>query len=183
MYQVIDGFSFVRMDSRDVPKAVDYGALFGITGLDWFEDYKLSGKGIFLEVVEELPFGESEIWSIREPSNLADLPMTVITPYENIARRYLEDKGIPYRNLAGQRGEVEVVRGKTEGWLKGMIADLVIDNVDSGRTVKENNLELCDKIMDSYGVVIADGIIKGTIKRILDGEIQEMSRRMTSIEI
>ncbi len=156
MVQKINGYSFMRIDSRDVPRAVEYGALFGITGLDWLEDYKLSGRGRNIVIVEELPFGEAEVWSIRNPERPLIEPIRVVSAYKGLAMKYMNEKGMEFSDIEGTSGEVEVKRGKTEGWVKAGLIDVVIDNINSGKTVRESRLERYEKIMDSYAVLISD---------------------------
>jgi ATP phosphoribosyltransferase len=166
MVQDSHGYSILRVDTRDVPKAVEAGALFGITGLDWLTDFRLGGYGKGLSIVKELDFGGAEICAFKGPGKVRK-PARIATPYENISKDYLKSNFPDFCDLYGNRGEVQVIRGKTEGWIKSGLADIVIDNRNSGRTQKENGLIEYDKIMDSYAIVISTKGNKYRVKKVL----------------
>ena len=65
--------------------------------------------------------------------------LKIATKYPNIARDYFKKKGI-YVEIIKLYGSVELAP------LAGL-ADMIIDIVSTGRTLKENNLEIIDEIM------------------------------------
>ena len=166
MYQKNDGYGILRVDTRDVPLAVDKGALFGITGRDWMEDYLLGGNGKGLAVLDELDFGASQVCAFKAAGEIGK-PARIISPYGNIAKKYSRDAQIDFCDAYGNCGEVQVVRGKTEGMLRAGIADIVVDNRSSGRTQTDNGLILLDRIMDSCAIVISRRENKYNVKEIL----------------
>ena len=164
MAQRIGDYRFLRMDSRDVTKAVERGCMVGITGLDWIEDYTLTGRDSKISVIDELGFGKARVCDIRNPRNGIREPFSVVSPFGNIAREYMRSIGKCYCNLAGEPDEVEVIRGKTEGWIKAGVADIVIDVVSSSKTVDANELEINDEIMSSQAVLVCGSEYEDSVR-------------------
>ena len=166
MCQESRGYRILRVDSRDVPLAVETGALFGITGYDWYQDYFLANQELSPKIVEQLDFGKAEICAFKASGKMRK-PAVVVTPYENIAKDYLKKMGITFVDLYGNPGQVTCRRGKTEGWVKSGLADIAIDNKNSGLTQQETGLVMYGKIMDSYAIVISMEENKYKVKEIL----------------
>ena len=146
--QKIGEYEVTVMDSRTVPAAVELGILTGITGEDWFYDYKLGKPDTRLRIVEKLPFGYSSVVAFKNPEN-SNIIKRVASPYENISIDYIRKNNL--------EAEFFPIRGKTEGWVKTMtrLADLGIDNQNSGKTIADTGLIIVDKIMDSQAVIIS----------------------------
>lgn len=141
-------YRFLITYSRMVPEAVDRGFLTGITGYDWFEEYRLGGRGGDLEIVEELPFGRAKVVAFRdyrEPSAPFLGPARVVTPYPNIAAKYFRNEGLG----------IKEVPGETEGWVKAGLSEYGVDNKDSGETLERTGLEICDEILDTNAIIIS----------------------------
>jgi ATP phosphoribosyltransferase len=64
----------------------------------------------------------------------------VASEYENLTRRFLEQKGWPYRYVRSY-GATEVFPPED--------ADLIIDNSATGQTLRENGLMIVEKLMSS----------------------------------
>jgi ATP phosphoribosyltransferase len=166
MCQEKGGYRILRIDTRDVPLAVELGALFGITGMDWYEDYRLGGEGKDLAILKDLGFGNAEICVSKRAGNITE-PCRVVSPYRNIASEYLKGLGLDFCDLYGNRGKIQCIRGKTEGLVRAGLADLAVENRNSGRTLKSTGLEVWRKIMDSHAIVISRKENKYKVKEIL----------------
>ncbi len=153
-FQKIGEYEFMITKARDVPQAVERRCLFGLTGLDFLEEY---GRGK-LDVVEELPFCKSKL-VLFEPKCGAVFPL-VVTVYPNLARKYLQE-----RSLYGEPWELITVSGETESWVASSFADRGIDVVETGKTLEETGLVIKDVIMESSAVIIAR---KDNIKRVAE---------------
>lgn len=66
--------------------------------------------------------------------------LRIATKYENIARNYYAAQGV--------QADIIKVRGSVELAVVLGFADQIVDIVDSGKTLEENNLEPVDKIAD-----------------------------------
>jgi ATP phosphoribosyltransferase len=70
-------------------------------------------------------------------------------------------------DLYGNRGQATCRRGKTQGGVKSRMANIAIDNKNSGITQEETGLALYGKIMDSRAIVISTRKNKYKVKEIL----------------
>jgi ATP phosphoribosyltransferase len=133
-----DDVQLVIIRATDVPTFVEYGAA----------DMGIAGKDILLEHGAE---------SLYEPLDLKiascrlmtaahkDAPMPkgrlrVATKYVNIAQRYFANKGI--------QAEIIKLYGSMELAPLVGLADCIVDLVDTGNTLRANNLEPRELIMD-----------------------------------
>lgn len=66
-------------------------------------------------------------------------PLSCVTEFPNVARKYLDDIG--YRDT-----EIHVVSGSTEAFVPYLF-DVAIDCVETGETVRANGLTVLDEIM------------------------------------
>jgi len=147
-YQRIGKYDFVIMRTRMVPYAVERDVLTGIVGKDWFYEYLLANPRTDLRIVEELSFGNAKVVAFKKKDSVIDIAPRIITPYMNLSRQYVESMDLKY-------AKIDFAPGETEGWVKAGLADLGIDNINSGKTIDETGLEVVDKILDSYAVIIA----------------------------
>lgn len=139
---------FVR--AADIPEYVaDRAAEVGITGADLVAE---SGR----EVAEllDLGFGFCRLAvAVREDAparRAADLPggTRVATSFPGIARRYFESLGIPI--------EIAAVTGATEIAPHLGVADVIVDLVSTGSTLRMNALREVDTIMTSTARLVAN---------------------------
>lgn len=138
---------FVR--AQDIPEFVADGAAdMGITGRDLVEE---ADRGV--ETLLDLGFGRCRlVVAVKDESRLAgvaDLPdgVRVATSFPGVARRYFEQ--------AGRRVELVPVSGAAEIAPHLGVADVIVDLVSTGSTLKMNGLRELEPIMESTAVLIA----------------------------
>ena len=133
------GMRFIMAKPADVPTYVDYGAAdIGIVGKD-----TLLEEGRLLYEVLNLGFGACRM-CVCGPASLAgrldSVPnKRVATKYPRIAREYFETK---------RRETVEIIRLNGSVELAPLIglAEVIVDIVESGRTLQENGLVVLETI-------------------------------------
>ncbi|MFW6118093.1 MAG: ATP phosphoribosyltransferase [Chloroflexota bacterium] len=133
-----------------------------ITGEDWLREHlcrfpsspvkKLFALGfgavkIIAAVIQEMPVADiDEVRSLVQRSKFA--PLKVASEYINIADRYLRDNHInPYKLIP--------TWGASEAFLPED-ADMLIDNVQTGQTLKEHKLKIIDVLFRSSACLIAN---------------------------
>jgi len=143
------GFSFMVIRPTDVPIYVEHGAAdLGIVGRDVlreeprdvYEPMSL-GFGHCRLVVA----GPPEIWN--ENLHLRHR-LRVATKYPRLTRQHFLKQGIS--------AEVVSLSGSVELAPQVGLADLVVDMVQTGRTLRENNLVEIDEIMSSEACLIVN---------------------------
>ena len=136
---------FVR--HADIPAYVESGvADFAIVGGNILEE------GTFkVQQIATLPFGECRL-AIAAPLDSAIVSASdldgerIATSYPNSLRKYLRREGVN-ASLIEISGSVEIAPALG-------LADAICDLVQSGATLKENNLQTLFTIFDSSAVVI-----------------------------
>ncbi len=133
-----------------------------ITGEDWLLEHlyrfpsspvkKLFALGfgtvkIVAAVSQEMPVADiDELRSLVQSSKLA--PLKVASEYINIADKYLRDNHInPYKLIP--------TLGASEAFLPED-ADMLIDNIQTGKTLKQHKLEIIDVLFRSSACLIAN---------------------------
>lgn len=130
---------FILVKASDVPTYVEYGAAdIGIVGKDTLLE---SNKNLY-EVLD-LGFGACKMAVAGPPSARESLKgsniMRVASKYPNIAREY-------FHKVKGQTVEIIKLNGSVElGPLVGL-SDVIVDIVESGKTLQENGLEVLEDI-------------------------------------
>ena len=142
-----DGFRFLRVRNQDVPTYVYYQAAdLGVVGLDVLEE-----GGLDLVRLLDLGFGkcsvsigikEDEILDFSKPS------YRVATKMKNITRKFFSQKAIPVE-IIKLYGSIELAP------LVGL-ADMIVDIVETGETMKQNGLKPALDIMQSSAYLIAN---------------------------
>ena len=139
-----EAYRFMITKARDVPRAVEMGCDFGLTGRDFLEEYGNRD----LEIIEELPACRSRVVLFeRKEGGIIPVPVTV---YPNISRKYL-----------GQRMQnndcwtIVNLNGETESWVASGMADFGIDVVETSKTLQASGLAVNEVIMESSAVIIA----------------------------
>lgn len=143
-----DGVQLVMVRTEDIPSIVEAGAAdLGITGHDYVVE-----SGADVEELMWLDFGSARLvfavptsWGITSPEEVKG-EIRIATKYLNIARKYVEQRGIKAR-LVRVSGAAEVMP------LLGA-ADAVIDVMSTGTTLRLHGLKPIDTIMESRAVVI-----------------------------
>jgi ATP phosphoribosyltransferase len=150
LVQSADGrFNFIFVKPGDVPTYVEYGVA----------DAGVCGRDVLLEAnadVHEpldLKFGYCKIAVagrkevVGQDYNLL-ATVRVATKYPNIATEYFHRKGIPIETIY-LSGSVELAP------LLGL-SDRIVDLVETGRTLKENGLEVIDVITETTARLIVN---------------------------
>lgn len=160
-----DRYTFFLAKPSDVPTYVDFGvADIGIVGLDTILE-----EGRDLYECLDLNIGKCKMCVAAYPEKkeiiMGNDWIKVATKYPNIARKYFESKN--------KKAEIIKLNGSVElGPLVGL-SDCIVDIVESGRTLKENGLEVIDDICDLSARVIVNKVSIKTkyeeISKILKG--------------
>ncbi len=132
------GISLVLIRSADVPTYVQYGAAdLGIAGKDVLAEH--GGEGLYERV--DLKIATCKMMAAGFPDR--PLPRTrlkVATKYPGITRRFFLERG----------RQVELIKlyGSMELAPVVGLADIIVDLVDSGNTLRANGLTPLETIMD-----------------------------------
>jgi ATP phosphoribosyltransferase len=123
------GLSYLLLKPDDVPTYVEYGAA----------DLGIVGRDVLME----------RDYDPDEPiMGKGERPLRVATKFPHIAERYFRSKGTPVELIFCQ-GSVELAP------LTGL-ADVIVDLVETGETLRQNGLVPLEKIADISSVVIAN---------------------------
>lgn len=130
---------------QNIAKLVECGAYdAGITGYDWVVE---SGA----DVVEVLDLGLDKVRIVAAVPREYDLEnaerIVVASEYVNISRKFLDEKGFNYSFIRSW--------GATEAY-PPEDADMIVENVATGRTLEQNNLMIVSEILESTTRVIAN---------------------------
>lgn len=154
--------------ASDVVRKLRLGDIdLGIVGYDMFSEIGEDDSDLVI-VHEALGFGHchlalgvpmggkyadiSNLEQLRDmPCWTEDTPLRVVTGYHSIAQRFFEDKGFKHVALLTADGALEAAPAMG-------CADIILDLVSTGVTLKENNLREIEggRIMDSQGVLVAN---------------------------
>lgn len=130
-------WEYIFPKAGDVPQYLNKGmADVGVVGLDVLKEC-----GIVFERMYPLDFGGCEM-AIAGPKEKVVLKngMTVATKYPETTRKVMAERGLEVKIIA-LSGSVELA--VTTG-----IADVIVDLVQTGRTLKENGLIVYEKLFD-----------------------------------
>ena len=145
------GLRFIMAKPADVPTYVEYGAAdIGVVGKD-----TLLEEGRQLYEVIDLGFGACQM-CVCGPASLKDrldqIPnKRVASKYPNITRSYFEGT---------KRESVEIIKLNGSVELAPLIglAEVIVDIVESGRTLRENGLDVLEVIADISARVIVNRV-------------------------
>lgn len=162
-----DTLRFLLAKPEDTPTYVEYGAAdLGVAGLDVVME---SGADVYQPL--RLGFGRCRL-SVAAPSDLGDRPLRmrphvrVATKYPHLARQYFLSRGLSVEIIA-LRGSIELAPAVH-------LADLIVDVVETGNTLRANGLEERRVIMESEAVLIVN---RATHKLRLD-EVNQVIQRL-----
>jgi ATP phosphoribosyltransferase len=149
-----NGMSLVTMRPSDIPTYVEAGAAdLGITGKDVLLEH---ADRIVYEILD-LRYGACRmVLAGREgDESLGETErrlgsMRIATKYPRISERYFEE--------TGRQAEVIEVKGSVELAPLVGLADGIVDLVATGRTLKENGLEIREEIVSSTARLVANRI-------------------------
>ncbi len=139
----------VLVKPRDVPVFVEYGATdLGIVGTDVLREVE---RDVYEPLL--LPFGYCRL-SVAALADRPDTPLRlepsprVATSYPNLTQRFFQQRGIS--------PEIILLSGSVELSPLVGLADLLVDMVETGRTLRENGLVELRTIMHSQAALIAN---------------------------
>lgn len=152
---------FVR--AQDIPEFIKSGAVdLGITGLD-----QIANSGYDLETLLNLDFGHCRLSvAVPETSGIKSVDdirdgCRVATSFPDITKRFFESRG---KNV-----KIVTVSGAAEIMPYLGVADIIVDLVSSGSTLKMNRLIEIEPLVTSQAVVAtAKTPINKSIKEIMD---------------
>ena len=156
-------FRFILVKAMDVPTYVEYGvADLGIVGKDC-----LLEKGKDLYEVLDLKFGKCKMCVCAKKSYvMSNTFIKVATKYPNIARNYFSTEKKQTIELIELGGSVELAP------LCGL-SDVIVDIVESGKTLHENNLEIIETICDISARLVVNRVSlkmkKSRITKLVEG--------------
>ncbi|MDD4095604.1 MAG: ATP phosphoribosyltransferase [Oscillospiraceae bacterium] len=157
------GLRFIMAKPADVPTYVEYGAAdIGVVGKD-----TLMEENRQLYEVIDLGFGACRMCVCgpeRLRGNLDRIPnKRVASKYPNITRAYFEKT---------KRESVEIIKlnGSVELAPLVGLAEVIVDIVESGRTLRENGLDVLEVIAD----ISARLVVNRVAMKMKSGEIMPM---------
>lgn len=149
------GYSIILypIKASDVVAGIDQGWFdLGVTGLDWLQDYVLSSgsQASSPQVIHALPFGKVTIVLAAPKSTIAvgsgvERKLRIVTKYVHLAAHYAAER---YRSF-----EIIKCAGRCEAFPPES-ADLVVDSVETGRTIRDNGLVVVDQLLESTACLI-----------------------------
>lgn len=159
---------FLMVKPFDVPTYVEYG----------IADVGIVGKDVLLEVNKkvfellDLKIGKCFI-ALAGPKGMKERlfkkpEKTIATKFHNITKEYFE-------NVLGEDVEIIKLNGSVELAPLLGLSDMIVDIVESGRTLKENGLEVYEKLYDiSARLIINRASLK--LKKEIDDIITQLER-------
>ena len=145
------GLRFIMAKPADVPTYVEYGAAdIGVVGKD-----TLLEEGRNLYEVIDLGFGACRMCvcgPVSLKGKLDQIPnKRVASKYPNITRAYFEGTKKESVEIIKLNGSVELAS------LIGL-AEVIVDIVESGRTLKENGLDVLEVVADISARVVVNRV-------------------------
>ena len=136
---------FVR--AQDVPQMVARGAMdLGITGYDLIVE-----SGARVVELLDLKFGNAKmVIATKAKGDLKKLkqPLRIATEFPNITKRYFREKGI--------RVQISKITGSAEITPLIGVADVIVDLVSTGTTLRVHGLKIVDEILDTSARLVAN---------------------------
>jgi ATP phosphoribosyltransferase len=144
----LDDLRFLFVKDLDVPTYVEYGvADCGIAGRDVLLE---AGSDVFEPL--ELGFGRCRL-VVARPAGAPFAPerastVRVATKYPKVATRHFLGRGLSVE-VVSLAGSVEIAPGLG-------LADCIVDVVETGRTLKENDLEEVEAVAESSALLVVN---------------------------
>lgn len=162
-----NSIDFVMAKPWDVPTFVEYGAAdLGICGLDVLRE---SGRRVHEPL--RLPFGHCRL-SVAGPADRPDTPLRyasqprIATKYPRLAQEFFRKRGVN-AEVIGLSGSVEL------GPLLSL-ADLIVDIVETGSTLRANGLVEIRTILEVQAVLIVNRAAYQLKSREIQGLIEKI---------
>lgn len=159
-------FFFVK--PADVPTYVYYGSAdIGIVGRDTVLE---EGKDV-IELLD-LKFAKCKI-VLAAPKNLkkSHKMKRVATKYPNIAKHFFETEKEETIEIIKLNGSIELAP-------ICKISEVIIDLVETGTTLKENGLEILEKISDCSATLIGNRVSVKMKKEKVDSLVEQLKRKI-----
>ena len=158
-------FIFVRAD--DIPVLVDSGVIdIGITGSDLIIE-----RGADVDEILKLNFGRCRLCvAVRDNIGKNDLSFlegkTIATSFPSTAKKFFNENGVNVKCVE-MNGSVEIMIALN-------LADAIVDLVETGDSLRDNNLKIFSDIGSYQAVLISSKNLKDDprilkIKRRIDG--------------
>jgi len=161
-------YTFIICRPTDIPTFVEYGAAdLGIVGKDVIEEQR---RDIF-ELLD-LKYGKCHfaVAAPRDNPKVHDLgkltEIKVASKFPEVTRRFFKGLGV--------RAEVIKMHGNVELAPLVGLADVIVDLVSTGRTLRENNLIEVTKIMDITARLVANRVTA----RVYDREVKALIKAL-----
>lgn len=142
-----ENFRFLLVRNQDVATYVHHQAAdIGVVGLDTLEE-----QGLEVMRLLDLRKGVCKVCIGMKKGQKLDLnkpDIKVATKMVNIAKRFFDDKAVS-AEIIKLYGSIELAP------LVGL-ADMIVDIVETGTTMKQNGLEVVETIMESSTYLIAN---------------------------
>lgn len=139
-------FKILFLRQKDIPKFVERGIIdFGIVGTNTILE-----KQSKVDIIKELGFCKCSL-VIAGPSNISIRALNgerIATSFPNLLRSFLQKNKIN-ASIIEVQGSVEVIPAMG-------LADAVCDLVQTGSTLKENNLVPIVTVLESQAVLISN---------------------------
>jgi ATP phosphoribosyltransferase len=164
-----DTIRFLLVKPADVPVYVEYGAAdLGIVGQDALWE---SGRDLYEPL--QLDFGRCRLVLAGLPSQQGRnfrlaTGLRVATKYPRLARAYFQQQGLSV--------EIIPLTGSIELAPLVSLADLVVDVVETGRTMRENGLVELEEILASQATVVVNRVAY----RLRLAELRELLAAMSA---
>ncbi|NOQ29991.1 MAG: ATP phosphoribosyltransferase [Helicobacteraceae bacterium] len=143
----VDNFKFLLVRNQDVATYVYHQAAdIGVVGNDTLDE-----QGLDVIRLLNLERGKCKVaigMRAGEKLDLSKAELKVATKMVNITKRYFADRAIS-ADIIKLYGSIELAP------LVGL-ADMIVDIVDTGATMKQNGLEVVETIMESSTYLIAN---------------------------
>jgi len=141
------GLRFLLLKPDDVPTYVEYGAAdLGIVGRDILLEREYD-----LYAPLDLGLGRCRLMVAGKPGAASSgRTLRVATKFANVARRHFLSKG--------QQVDIVYVQGSVELAPLTGLADVIVDLVESGETLRQNGLVELESICEISSVVIANRV-------------------------
>jgi ATP phosphoribosyltransferase len=157
--------AWVFLKPDDVPTYVEYGAAdIGVSGRDTLLERK---HDVYMPV--DLGIGKCRL-VVAAPRGkaLPDVPR-IATKYPRVAAEHFAKKGV--------QAEVIPVHGSVELAPLVGLADAIVDIVETGATLKENDLEVLETVAEVSTMVIANR----AAYKLRAGEIRPLLERLRAV--
>jgi ATP phosphoribosyltransferase len=164
----IDDVKVILIRATDVPSFVQHGAA----------DIGISGKDVLLEhgsdgLFEMLDLGISKcrlMVAAESKEMLSQQTLKIATKYSNCTKKYFEQKG--------QQIEIIKLYGSMELAPIVGLSDCIVDLVDTGNTLKANNLVPLDLIYEVSSRLIVNSAAFNTKHSEINGWIQKIKESL-----